>query len=472
MRAVNTIAIALTTLILPQSAFSASQLTLGAYLDQVNGKSPIVEAQRLNAESGLRRAEGSEVLTFPYLFGAANNYVDKAETAFPAQQGTETRSTVYSLGVGMNTPFGLNGKYTWNNADVLTLGSSFATPGRYTSYNRLDFTLNLIRNGFGSEVRARKELIRSSNTAQALAGRFAYTAKMAEAEGTYWRLALARQAVLVQKDVLARAGKLLVWAKRRVGMQLGDRSDLLQAQASNDLYTLGLANAVEEERSAARAFNLMRNVEGESVPEAVAFPSVDEMIKMKAPERKGDRLDLQATAEKTKALQAQAQLDKELLKPNVDVTAVYAWNGRDPARSAATSEALRGDHPTRAIGVVFSVPLNVPTWTSALKGADQGIEAAGLELEQARLNEAKEWRDITARLRDARARLHLVRTLEEVQKEKFDNERTRLQRGRSTTFQSITFEQDYAQAQLTRLRTQAEVLQLLAQMKTYEGSAQ
>jgi len=470
MSAMKPLAVLLTVLLAPASAFSATQLTLSEYLNQVNGKSPIVEAQKLHAEGGLKRAEGSEVLTFPYLFGSANNYVDKAETAFPAQQGVETRSTVYSLGVGMNTPFGLNGKYTWNNADVLTLGSSFTTPGRYTSYNRLDFTLNLIRNGFGSEIRARKELIRAANTAQALAGQFAYTAKMAEAEASYWRLALARQAVLVQKDVLARAGKLLEWAKRRVGLQLGDRSDLLQAQASYDLYTLGLATSVEEEKSAARSFNLLRNVEGDSVPEAVAFPSVDEMLKMKAPERDGERLDLRATAEKTKAAQAQAQLDKEQLKPNVDVTATYAWNGRDPARSQATSEAFRGDHPTRAIGVVFSVPLNVPTWNRALKGADQEIDANGLELEQARLNEAKEWRDITARLRDARARLSLVKTIEGVQKEKFENERNRLQRGRSTTFQSLTFEQDYAQSQLNRLRTQAEVLQLLAQMRTYQGS--
>ncbi len=451
---------------------AATKLSLEAYLSQVSGQSPIVQAQKLHAEGGLSRAEGAEVLTFPYLFGTANNFVDKAETALPAQQGTETRSTVYSLGLGMNTPFGLNGKYTWNNADVLTIGSSFATPGRYTSYNRLDLTLNLIRNGFGSEVRARKELIRAANTAQALSGQFAYTAKLAEAEAAYWRLALARQAVLVQKDVLARAARLLEWAKRRVGLQLGDRSDLLQAQASHDLYTLGLANAVEEERSSARSFNLLRNVEGEAVPEAVAFPSIDEMLKMKAPVKEGERLDLQAAAQKTKAAQAQAQLDKELLKPTVDLTAAYAWNGREPERGAATSEAFRANHPTRAIGVVFSVPLNVPTWSRALRGADQQIDAAGLELEQARLNEAKEWNDATARLRDARARLTLVTTLEKIQKEKFEHERTRLQRGRSTTFQSLTFEQDYAQAQLTRLRTQAEVLQLLAQMRTYQGSTQ
>lgn len=451
---------------------ATEQLTIGEYLDQVNGKSPNVKAMQMNAEGGFRRAESASVLTFPYLFGSANRYVDEAETAFPTQQGVETRGTIFSAGLGVNTAFGLNGKYTWNNTDTLTLGSSFASPGRYTSYNRLDFTLNLVRNGFGSEIRAKKELIRAGNTAQALGSQFAYTAKMAEAEAIYWRLALARQAVAVQKDVLARAERLLDWAKRRVSMQLGERSDLLQAQASHDLYTIGLATAVEEERNSARAFNLLRNQEGESVPEAVGFPSVDETLKMKAPQRGGERLDIQAAAERTKANQAQIQIDRESLKPNVDVTAAYAWNGRDPSRPTAVSEALTSRHPTRAIGVTFSVPLNVPSWVHSMQGAGMQIEAAELELEQSRLNEAKDWRELEAKLRDARARLALVKTLEGVQREKFENERGRLQRGRSTTFQALTFEQDYAQSQLTRLRTQAEVLQILAQMRTYEGKQQ
>jgi len=447
-----------------------SKLTVSDYLAQVTGENPYMEAQKLQVEAGIRRAESAQVLTFPYLFGSANNYVDKAETSFPSQQGNETRSTVYSLGLGMNTAFGLNGRYTWNNGDVQTFGSSFPMPGRYTSYNRLDLTLNLAKNGFGSEIRARKELIRANNTAQAFASRYAYTAKVAEAEATYWRLALARQAVVVQRDILERAGRLLSWANRRVGLQLGDRGDILQAQASSDLYTLSLASAVEEEKSSARAFNLLRKREGDSVPEAVAFPSIDELLKMKAPERSGERLDVQANAERTKASQAQAQLDREALKPNVDVTAVYAWNGRDADRSAAISEGFRSQNPTRGIGLIFSAPLNVSTWTRGLKGAEMQSEAFGLELDYARQVEAKEWAEINSRLKDARARLALVRTLESAQKAKFENERSRLQRGRSTTFQSLTFEQDYAQAQLTRLRTQAEVLQLLAQMRTFEGS--
>lgn len=457
-------------LLASQNTFGAARLTLNDYLDQVEQGSPAIASARLHSEGGPLRAGGAEVLTAPYLFGVTNSYHDLSETLYPASQGYGTQATGYTFGVGMNTPLGLNARYSWNTAFSDTNGLPVSPTGRYSSYNRLDATLNLVKNGFGSEIRARKELIRAGNSAQGFAGKFQWVARLAEAESAYWRLAFARQAVQVQKEILARADKLSQWANRRVSLQLGDRGDVLQAKANQEIRTLELTAAVEEERASARAFNLMRNREGESVPEAVGLPSLEDILRMQAPQKEGERLDVQAAAERTKAAQAQAQLDKDALKPSVDLVATYAWNGRDTQRNQAISEAFHNGHPYKAIGVNFTVPLDVPTWVKALRGANQEIEAAEYDLDQTRISESKDWSDLTSRLRDARSRLALANTIEGVQKDKFENERLRLQRGRTTTFQALTFEQDYAQAQLIRLRTQSEVLQLLAQMKSYRGN--
>jgi outer membrane protein TolC len=424
------------------AAATPAHLTLDAYLDQVRSKSPLVSAARLHDEGGAARSD----------------------------QGTETKANTYSLGVGANTDLGLNAKYTWNTAYANQLGTSFPSAGNYTSYNKLDLTLNLARNGFGSELGARQQLIRSGNKSQSLAGKYQFLSTMTQAEVLYWRLAFARQAVQVQRDGLARAQKQLDWAKRRLGLQLGDKSDMLQAQASYDLHNLDLNAAIEDERAAARAFNLLRNQDGESVPEAVAIPSLEDTLRMPAPAREGERLDVQAAAERTKAAQAQSQLDKEALKPNVDLVASYAWNARKPERPDAISNAFKDTYPTKSIAVTFSVPLDVPTWSRGIKGANQEIEAANYELDQTRLGEARDWNDLVTHLNETRSRLQLLGTMESVQREKFENERQRLLRGRTTTYTAITFEQDYANAQLLRLRTQAEVLQTLAQMKAYRGS--
>lgn len=459
--------------ILTPSAFAApTHLALGDYLDQVNGKNPTIAAGRLREEGSQLRANAASTVTAPYLFGGFSSSDDKAPYPFPVFQGTETIANGYTAGIGVNSGVGLNGKYSWNSAFSETLGTSLASGNKYTSYNKLDLTLNLGKNGFGSEISARKELTRANAAAQSLTGAYQWVSTAAAAEAAYWGLAFSRQNVQVQKDALARATKQLDWAKRRVGLQLGDRSDLLQAQASYDLHNLDYSTAVEEERKNARAFNVHRNVDGDSVPEAVAIPSLEETLKMAAPEREGERLDVQAAIERTRAAQAQSQLDKESLKPTVDVTGSYAWNSREAARSTAISNAFRDTYPTKAIGVTVSVPLNVPTWAKGIRGGSLDIEAASHDLDQTRLNEARDWNDLAAHLAEARTRLKLLGTVEGVQKEKYENERQRLLRGRTTTYQALTFEQDYAAAQLLRLRTQADVLQTIAQMKSFKGKQQ
>ena len=386
------------------AAAEPARLTLGAYLDQVARRSPGAIAARLHSSGGVSRAEGASVLTFPYLFGSASMVDEKAQAAMPAFQGTETKANAFTVGAGINTPFGLSGKYSWNSGYAHTVGLQFPTIGDYTSFNKLELTLNLVRNGFGSEISARQKLIRSGNSAQSLSGDYQLVATLSQAEAVYWRLAFARQTVQVQRDVLARAAKLLEWAKRRVSLQLGDRSDLLQAQASHDLHRLDLSTAQEEERASARAFNSLRDIDSETVSEAVGVPSLPDTLEVSAPARSGERLDVQAAAEKTKAAQAQSQLDKEQLKPNVDISATYAWNGRNVGRDDAISDAFGSRHPTRSIALVFSVPLDVPTWRRAIRGADQEIEAAGYELDQTRLAEAREWNDLSAHLAQARSR--------------------------------------------------------------------
>jgi len=448
---------------------SAAPLSLDDYLAEVNAKSPVTAAAQLHEEGGESRAGGAAVITAPYLFGAFNKFDDQAPPSFPAVQGTETKGDSYSLGVGITSPWGFDAKYSWNTGYTNVIGIAFPTIGNYTSYNKLDFTLNLVKNGGGSEVRARQEIIRAGASAQSLSGGYQLLGQLSQAEAAYWRLALARRSVAVNRDTLARSSKLLEWAKRRVSLQLGDKSDLLQAQANYDLHTIELSAALEEERNSGRAFNLLRNQAGAEVQDSVDLPTVEQALAAQPPSREGESLNVRAAAQRTLAAQAQSQLDKDSVKPSVNIVAGYAWNGRNTLRGDAITDALNNTHPTKSIGANFTLPLDLPTWTRALHGTNQEMEAAGLELDQTRIAETRDWSELESHLAEARARLKLTGTLEEVQREKFENERQRLLRGRTTTYQTLTFEQDYASSQLQRLRTEAELLQIIAQMKTYRG---
>jgi outer membrane protein TolC len=464
--------IALAAILLSSAAF-AQALSVDDYLDQVEGKSPGYRNSSINAEAYSLLRSSANIPTAPYLFAGYTNSDDRQETVSPAAQGTRTSGFLYTIGLGIQSPIGLNAKYSFNTTHANIMGASptlLPVPDYFTSYNKLELSQSLLRNGFGSEIRATSDLQRWSNEARSLGEQFRRQGLIAEAEQTYWRLALARRTVNVQKDVLSRSDRLLKWAKRRAGLQLSDRADFLQAQANNELSRLELRRALEEEKSAARAFNLLRYKDGDRVSESLSLMSAEELLALSTPQRTATRLDVQAAEAQAKASVAEAQVQKEHLKPVVDVFANLAWTGRDAQRKLAVEEAQKSGRRTTSFGVTLNVPLAIGSLTKGLKGTNMLQDAAAFELEQKRIAENMDWQDLSSRLADARERVQLLQKIEEIQRDKYEHEQERLLRGRTTTYQAVTFEQDYAQAQLLSLRTRAELLQILSQLKLFRGN--
>ncbi|MCO5143464.1 MAG: TolC family protein [Oligoflexia bacterium] len=469
----NLVYIIFSGLMLNQAAIAevkSSQLTLDTYIGQVTSEGIGYKAAQQAADGYELMSKGESVVTFPYLFGSYKNTDDRQEKTIVVSQGNRTTISQYAIGLGSNTPIGLNAKYSYVLANTDIMGATaITTPKFYNSYNQLELTQSLLKNGFGSETRAQQAIVRSKNMAESYANQFSAINQLVGAEAVYWRLAFARRSVEVQKDVLARAEKVLEWAKRRVSLQLGDKADRLQAQASYDLRRMELMALEDEEKSASLAFNTLRNRDDSLVSEKLFIPSIEKTLNMNALEKTGTRLDVKAAEQQKEALVASSQLEKEKLKPTVDVFANIAWTGFDSDRGRAVSESFEKNHSNIAVGVSFSIPLQISAVTKGIQGAGLTQEAAQYSLEQKRLDEARDWKEIQNKLNDAKKRLQLLSTVESIQKEKYEHEQERLLRGRTTTYQALSFEQDYAATQLTTLRTQSEVLQLLARMKLYQG---
>ncbi len=453
------------------SAFAAP-LSLENYLQQVNQNSPGIKSYRAGAEGHALLKEIGGVSHAPYLFANTNWLDDKKESPNPSFTGNHTQASRYSVGLGIDSPIGLDLRYSYNQGHTEIIGALptvVTLPNSYTTFNRIELTQHLFANGFGARTRAEAELLEAAHLAQEYANRFQLQTALAEAEATYWRLALARQSVDIQDEVSARAKRVLDWAKRRVGLQLGNRSDLLQAQAAYDLRRMELMTAQEEARNAARQFNLLRNREGTQVDEEVQLPSIEAILRMLPEGEETTRLDVKAAEAKERAAIAEATVDRETVKPTLDLVVDYAWNGLDGQRGPAVSESFRNTYPTRSIGVVFRTPLAFGSLLDSLKGNRLTQDAATYELERVRVTATKDKAELESRLQEARSRLSLLRTIENVQKDKVDNEQNLLTRGRTTTYQALTFEQDYATSQLLRLRTQQELLGIVSQLRLFRG---
>ena len=447
-------------------------LSLDDYLKQVAEKNDAFRSSQLLEEgANLRSGEGT-LLTKPALIASAQYAVDKREQSAAAITGSETKVQAYSLGIQQQTDFGLQGKLLYNLTGTSIVGANPAfLPNSefFVAGPVLELTQSFGKNGFGRETRAQKEAAIAAAQATMYAERFRKTALRAEAESAFWRMALAREGVEATKGNLERAKRIQGWSSNRARMQLGDRADSLQADAAVYSRELEVQAALDEEKAASRNFNTFRGLDSDEVSEALPILDRDLIQGLKAPNRTDLRDDVKAAGERKKAAEASAILGQEKNRPTVDAFASLGLNGRDPATGTTVSESFTSDHPNYAVGVRMTMPLDLGTLSRDREGYEKEKLAAEVGYRRTVFEQDRLWNDLNKRFAESQERLKLARKIETAQREKLDYERDRQRRGRSTTYQVILFEQDFASAQLARIRTQAEVLNIFAQLKTFGG---
>ncbi|MCM2322393.1 MAG: TolC family protein [Oligoflexia bacterium] len=453
------------------AAASVPVLNLEHYLGQVREKNLAVTASLQASEGAKARSGEGALLLAPTFFATAQTANDGKPTLNPALQGNRTLNTAGSIGVSQQTSFGLTAKLSYNASFTDIQGSQMIPAGGYhESRPALELSQPLWRNWMGRETRATQELLGAQALATSYSESFKARLSVADAESAYWRLVLAREAIEVQKASLARAAKIRDWNKRRVELHLADRTDLLQAEAGLQVRSLELQSARDEERAAAFAFNTALGSEASEVSERLEALEAKQVLALPAPERAEFRDDIQAARQQSRLADAGARIGTEKNRPSVELFASLALNGRNSGLGSALSDSLGTQYSTTALGVRVAAPLDF----AALSANREGYRLERLAAEQAVTRKVyeqeRDWSDLVASLADAKRRLGLFLKMEQVQESKLMAERDRHDRGRSTTYQVLLFEQDFAQAQLGRIQAEAVILRLLARMKTFSAS--
>lgn len=437
-------------------------LSLDGYLGQVETGNGEVTAAKLSSEGAGLRASEATLLYSPVLDAQAQWMHDKRQSAFLSYDRFVNNS--FEVGVAQLTPWGLRGRLSYNLTQTGYVG--LGRPLYYYGSPRLELSLDLWRNLVGSETRAQHGAVEAG----ALSAKFAqsYQAKIARAsaENSYIQLAAARDLDAVNRDSFERAKDIYGWNQRRSKLNLGEDSDLYQAEANLESLRLSVAASGDAVRSASRAFNRARGIDSDEVAEKLELPDPKTA---KTPERAQIRDDVRASLENQRALGATSRMGAEKNKPTLQLYGTYALNSQEEDRARAMSRSFDPDQPTKAIGVRLSVPLAVGASSDARSGYTKESAAAETMAERKLFDQEVEWKDLVHKLAEAKARLAVAEKLAGIQKRKAVNERSRLKRGRTTTYQSLIFETDFNQAEYRRIQTQSEVLSLLAQMKTFGG---
>lgn len=476
----------LTCFVSVSQAFGADTLTLDAFLSQVKDNHTGIKGYLSQSKGGALRSEEGLNLISPTFYGNFQFTSDAKLNQSSFLTYDSMLSRVYSLGISQVTPFGLEGKIHYDifssnyvNPAFPAAFSSFGTGLISLNYNNaspiLELTQHLWSNGFGSSTRATQHQLEAQALSSSLNASYMAKMGLSQAEAAYWRLALARQSMAVLSQSVDRAKKIFEWNSKRAHLQLADQSDVLQSEASLQSRELDLLAAQNEEKAASRNFNTARNVDADTVSEKLVELDLQMMNDLKIPVRAEMRDDVKSALHNSKASAAQAEIAMEKDNPTLDIFGSYALNGQ-PGQGAfqayqnlsdSMAASFSFNRPTWTLGIRFSVPLDIGILSKSKEGWQLERLAADLNFDRKRFEQDQNWKDLVQNFGDSKKHLELSRKLELLQGNKLEHERDRLHQGRTTTYQVLLFEQDYLLAQLTRIRDQANLLNLIAQMKTF-----
>lgn len=454
---------------------SASALTLNEYLDQVKGQSKAYQGSSNQQEGSYLKSREADLIFTPQLFAEANVGHDSKTPSPPIMIYDKVESGLYKLGVSQQFSFGLQARLYYELDKTNFVGANFG-PGVSTDYwdasPKLELSLPVWGGGLGTSARANEEITRQQSLADAYNGGYQSQSVLVGAEAAYWRLSAWQDVVKIQEQALKAAQNIYDYVSRKQRMNLGEKADVIQAQALLESRTLELQVARNEAQEALRTFNKFRNAdtyEAVSNLQPVDYKALEAIIVPTT--RPGDRLDVKATEAQLNTARAASTLAYERNRPTLNLQGSYALNGHDDQLNEALKDVGQSQRDTAYVGFQFNMPLNVGATHDAKAGALKTEKAAELNYQYSVYAQDQDWVNLTRTLSDARDNLRLLGRIEDVQKSKLENERARLRQGRTTTYQVLLFEQDYTSASLTRVKSAANILGLQSQLKLYQAAS-
>lgn len=458
------------TLLLCSLSCFSSELTLDKYLGEVTKKNSGIKGTLISSEAkDLRKDEGS--LFFKPSFFFTGEYVDdQRPTNSPIIQGTQTLKQNFKAGLAQNLRYGTKLSLSYNHNKTQINGTSADILQRSKFYDvgpTLEVTQSLWRNFLGAESEATEKAQNFQNEAQKYNAQFSYKQLVMDAKNAYWRLYYAQKSLKVQEESLERAKKLREWNRSRFRSNLIEESEFLQAESNLKKREMEYQFSQTELRTSLRVLNSLRESEGEVILADSNSSNTDKILTASIPEKRKIREDVLATIASSNASISQSELGSQRNKPSLELYGSYSLNGRNEKYSSASDEAFGTERPMYVVGIRFTTPLDTGALSDFRKSYAQDKIANEMIMKRKTYEVEREWEIFTERFENFKYRLRISRELEQAQEKKLTTEKRLYNQGRTTTFQVLQFEQDFANSQLIKLQSEKDLLAIYNQLMLF-----
>lgn len=446
--------------------------SLEDYLQEVQNSNLAFKASDENKKMVVLKNQEPSLRFMPALFSTIQAGSDKKKTNQTAFIGEEPSSVLSNIGIEKQFRNGLQGRvaYKINYYSFKGASPTFVPENSYfEAFPTFELQYPISRNFKGRELKATETIAQKQYEILSILESRKQLFILMDADMSYWRLFLAREIVRIQEKSLEQAYKLKEWINKKQQLNLYDRSDLYQAEAAYKFHEIELLNAKNEEASAKRAFNFIRGKEGDEV-EGLSDelkPYFEQARQHFFSEHFNGKIDTKSLKLQTDIASLNALVIKEKSKPEIYIGSSLSLNHRSNEISQAISPNF--NYPTFGIAITLSGAIAPKTHLSIIAGYQKEAEASEKNLAYKKFEEVKEFQELRERFGETLRKYELCLQLEDIQKNKYKNELSRQEKGRTTIYQVLMFEQDYLNAQLNRIRVTSELVAICAKAREFRG---
>lgn len=449
----------------------AEVLTLEEYRRQVSFKDPGIKASKIQSDAVKLSNLAKDQITDTQFFFSYITSQDMRPTQNPSFQGTSTDFRMMSVGLQKQTEWGPSFAVSHNISHTIIRDAALTAipePDFYDVFPEFKATVPLWRNFLGKETRSNLGLNEAQADVRALQTEMQLSETLSHIDMAYYTHYTNVENFKAQQELLLRTKKILAWVKGQKQRGLIDVSDVHQAEAALTLRKIDLENSTKELRISARKLNDLRLLNSDEVSEVLVSSELD-LDKLKNSKNlQLKRRDLLLKTAQMQMQEKEFQIGRERAKPQLELVVKADWVGRDGTMSQAQTEFQHKDQALYYVGLQFLMPLDAFKYLKVREGFGRMAEGQSLLIESHERQIVLAWQDFIDLGEQLIMQITLLRELEQTQRLKSNAESIRFQRGRTTTFQVLLFEQDYIAARSRRLLAELEARRYIAQTDMFK----
>ncbi len=342
----------------------------------------------------------------------------------------------------------------------------------YETFTGLTVTQPLMR-GYGQNANLAEIRIAKANAKIADYEWQARTSSVvAEVMKRYYDVIFTRENILVQRESIALAEKLLGDTQKRSKEGVAANNDVVVAEAGVYQRKEDVLAAEMQYIERQNALQLLFKRSDDVYMEGTRIVPVDKLTEvMPMTDRTAlmgvalkNRYEVKQAEEFINARDAQSQLAHSQSRPRLDLIASGGLHGLQGNMAESYSRAFQAQGPEWTAGFQYSLPLNRDHMKATERLANHQQEQAVVQAEKTRLRVLLEVDTVLNRVRIDQQRLVATRKSREAAMQSADAELKRLHQGVSTSFQVLQLQRDYSQARSRELATLADFNKSLADL--------